>query len=549
MNDLAPVAPADLVPRPYEPMQGRCGGRVRISREARWVWVAVLGFVAMSVWWLTQDDRVPDWDSGFHEFYAAVIHSEVANGQLTQPFTDYNTYPPLVHLVGALSVFAVGLHPMALILSSNIVFVPVLAFGCFGVGKLAYGPRAGLLAALLALGSPMIVSTMHEYYLDAPQAAMIAVSVWALLASRHFERVDIAAVAGVLSGLALLTKETSVIFLAGIVLVAVLRAGPHRYRGQLAFALGACLVAGPWYVYHAAQLSSTLSTIGGLAPNAVQAPPRFSIASLTWYGWNLVNEQVLAPFTLAFLIGVAASTRRLVRGRLTATNVEAELLGGVFVSYLGMTFLLHKDPRYTLPMLVYVAVLGTGWIATLRLPRWRAWLSAAVVLIAAIYFVGISAGIGGAVRIRLPGAQQTLIAQDQLTLYETAGWLRGGPVHDGNIQALLGGLRAAGIRDVLLNTGSDPADFNLAGLRTMLIAQGLHVDNAGAFPANQQASLIRSPPGPTGPPPCQQMNDGSRIYVVRGPAFGLDPTSMRDSGDPHRRYTLICPGRPPLAYP
>ena len=66
------------------------------------------------------------------------------------------------------------------------------------------------------------------------------------------------------------------------------------------------------------------------------------------------------------------------------SNVEPELLAGAVVSYICMTLLLHKDPRYTLPALVFVAVLATGWIATLSRRRLRACLSAAVVAIAAI---------------------------------------------------------------------------------------------------------------------------------------------------------------------
>jgi hypothetical protein len=226
-----------------------------------------------------------------------------------------------------------------------------------------------------------------------------------------------------------------------------------------------------------------------------------------------------------------------------AAGVEPELLAGAFVSYLGMTLLVHKDPRYTLPMLVYVALLATGWIANLSRPRWRALLSAAVLALAAIYFVGISAGVGSAIQFRLPGSRH------EITLYDTAGWLRGAPAHDGDVGALLTGLRANGIRDVLLYTGNDPIDFNEAGLRVMLMAAGLHVAAAGAYPAAEQVSLVLSPPGPAYPPPCQRLNDGSRIYVVAGPALGLDAATLRDRAEPRRRYTLLCPGRRTLLYP
>lgn len=527
--------------------------RARLSSltEAHWIWLAVVVFVAMSAWWLTQDTRVPDFDSGLHELYAAVVHSELATGgQFTHPFTDFNTYPPLVHFIGALAIFIAGLHPMALILSSNVVFVPLLAFGCFGVGRITYGPRAGLLAAVVALGSPMFVSMMHEYDIDPPQAALIAVTIWAVLASRRFERVGMSALAGGLAGLALMTKETSIVFLAGLLLVVLIRGGWRNWLGLILFLFVLENVAGPWYVYHWHAIISTFNTLGGqagLAPGSVQTPPRLSTRNLTWYGWNLINEQVLAPFTLAFLIGAGLAVWRLVRRRITPENYEPELLGGVVVSYLGMTYLTHKDPRYTLPMLVYVAVLGTGWIATLPRPRPRIVLSGAVVALSMIYFFGLSLGIGGAVRIRLPDAQTNIIYPRQLTLYETSGWVRGGPVHDANVHDLLGGLRSVGIRDVIPETGTNPIDFNTWGLRIMAIAQGVGYE--APYPPSEEAYLILRPPGSGGPPACQRLNDGSGIYLVRLPAPGLNFDTLSDPSNPKQRYSVICPGRPPLLYP
>ncbi|MGH2883107.1 MAG: hypothetical protein ACRDPA_10500, partial [Solirubrobacteraceae bacterium] len=44
----------------------RAGLTVSISPEARWLWAAVVVFVAVSFWWLTQDGRIPIWDAGNH---------------------------------------------------------------------------------------------------------------------------------------------------------------------------------------------------------------------------------------------------------------------------------------------------------------------------------------------------------------------------------------------------------------------------------------------------------------------------------------------------
>jgi 4-amino-4-deoxy-L-arabinose transferase-like glycosyltransferase len=533
----------------WPPVREHTVGYVRgISNEARWLWLACAVFVLVSFWWLTQDNRVPDFDSGIHLIYGIVYQSEMASGHLTFPFTDYNSYPPLVHLLGSLTIYLIGIHPMAMILASNVVFVPMLAFGCYGVGKFVAGPRAGLLAGLFALGTPMFVSMMHQFDLDPPEAAMVAVSVWAILESRRFERFGVSVLAGALCGLALLTKETAVVFLVGVLAVALLRGGWRHWRGLLGFVFGLENVAGPWYVYHATQLLGTFTTIGNLAPNSLQAPPRWSARNAGWYVWNLFNEQTLTIFALLFLIGVAIAVWRCVRHRITPENVYPELLGGGLVSYLGMTYLTHKDPRYTLPALVYVAVLATSWIVTIQPRRMRLILSGTVIALSAVYFAGMSFGIGGAVRIPLAGAQNTMIYQNQLTLYETTGWLRGGPQHDGAVLTLLRGLRPYGIHAIGIDPGSSELDFNANGINPLAASVGI-----GTLPTPTSrpdgALLFLHAPKPSDPRPCQRLNDGLGIYVVKGVIDGFNPQLLRNPANSSQRYLFICPGRTSLLDP
>jgi 4-amino-4-deoxy-L-arabinose transferase-like glycosyltransferase len=374
------------------------------------------------------------------------------------------------------------------------------------------------------------------------------VSLYALLASRRFERPWVAGVAGVLSGLALLTKETSVIFLGAPAIVAVLRGGWRRPLGLLAFAAGLGVVAGPWYAYHLHDLTSTANSIGGLAPSPLQAPPRWSLQNLGWYFWDLVNEQVMAPLALAFVIGVVFAVRQCLRRPLAAENVLPELLAGALVSYLGMTYLTHKDPRYTLPMLVYVAVLATGWIAAIARPRLRTALTAAVVALAAINAFGVSTGIGGPVRIALPGAKNTIIFQRQLTLYANVGWIRGGPQRDGDAQALVRGLYKAGIRKVEFDPSVNALDFNSQGLVFLAAAAGM-VSPPTFVNEPDNAFVIRRAVRRGDPPPCQRLNDGSGIYVIQGNAGGINPRKLRNPANPRQRFTLLCPGRGRVLFP
>ncbi len=520
----------------------------RVGGASRELWLLLAGvgaFVAVTIWWLTQDRRVQDWDNGLHTIDAYTIHGELSAGHLSAPFTEFNTYPPLGHLVGALGMFLGGVSPASVIVASNLVFVPLLAAGCFGVGRLVYGSRrAGLLAALFALGTPMVVSEFHEFMLDPQQAAMVAATVWAILACRRFERPGIAALAGALSGLAMLTKQTSAIFLAGPLAVMFLRGGWRNWRGILAFAAPLAVVGGPWYVYHRHELNGLVSVHDGesssTAANAAGSiyPQRLSRKSFGWYFWDALNIQLLAPLALAVLIGAILAIRDCLRDR-SPRNLRPELLGGLLVSWLGMTLITHKDPRYTLPALVYLAVLGSGWIATAT--RARRALTAVLLAVVAINLIGVSTGLGGPLRVTLPGApRDSVLAERHITLYSPDGWLRGGPEHDGDVLGLMRGLRRVGVRTVTFDAASsDAIDFNTSGLQVLALQAGLQpawvYDPAGLGP--RDAFLLRHFPQAGDPPPCRRLDDGSGVYVVLG-----NPVK------PFALYTFLCPGRRPLFY-
>ncbi len=522
-------------------------------RSAGWeiwaLWGGVLVFVLVSVWWFTQDDQALDYDSGLHMMAAITYHYDLVHGPRGFWFTDYNSYPPLFHLLGAASIFVAGIHPMAMMLTSNIVFVPLLAFGCNGTGRLVAGPRAGLLAGLLALGSPMFISMMHEYLIDGPQAAMVAVTVWAILASRRFERAWISAFAGVLFGLALMTKETTVVFVAGPLAVVIARGGWRSRRGLVAFAAAVAVVAGPWYLYHASEIVQSFNGVGQGAPNPLQAPPRFSRRNLGWYVWDLLNQQTLTLYAALFFIGVVSASWRCLRHRVDSGNLYPELLAGAFFSYLGMTYLTHKDPRYSLPVLVYVAVLGTCWIPLIRRPVVRRVLSGSVAALAAIYLIGMSVGIGKAVRIRLPGAQDSMIYQRQLTLYETSGWVRGAAVTDAHVLSLLEGLHSAGVADADLYTGGNEIDFNTTGVEPLMATAGIYPALAPLPPSWHNVEVFVHIPREGEPPPCQTLDDGVGIYVARGNTTGLNPVTLTNPASPSQAFTYVCPGRPPVHYP
>jgi 4-amino-4-deoxy-L-arabinose transferase-like glycosyltransferase len=519
---------------------------VVVSGDARLAAVAALAFLSVTLWWFTQDTRVPDWDSALHTIYAFNVHNAIARDSWTTPFTEFNTYPPLAHLVGALGVFVGGQSTRAVVLALNVAFVPVLAFACYGVGRKLAGTRAGLLAVVFALGTPMIISEAHEAFVDPLQTALVAASVYAILASRRFERLGIAALAGALTGLAMLTKETTPIFIAGLLIVALARGGYRQWRGLIAYGVPLIVIAAPWYLYHLAELNQLViahtSAANAAEPNPLGGtyPTGFSFKNLSWYFWDAANIQLRVALLALFLVGTLAAIRSAVRDR-RSENLYPELLGGAFVSWAGMTWLTHKDPRYDLPALVYVAVLATAWIPSLRL-RVRRWLTAALLAAVAASFASVAFGLGGNgynLRLALPGAyDKSPLGARYLTLYSTSGWLRGPPEHDdGDVLSLM---RALGHRGVAAVTFccANPIDFNVIGLSVMTAEAGLANPVNPAALRPRDVFLAAHAPAPGDPRPCQRLRDGTGIYAELGNPIGK----------PFSNYTFICPGRRPEIY-
>jgi hypothetical protein len=518
------------------------GGSERVPTWARLSLLATIAvFLAVSVGWLVADSRILDWDSARHIFNTWAMRNALESGDLLAPITQENTnhYPPLLYLVGSLGmVFGGWQSTDSAMLAMNFVFAPLLALGCWGTARLAYGELAGVLAAVFALGAPMVISTFHLYMLDVPQASLVAVGVWLLLASRRFERAGISALAGLAAGGAMLLKPTAVIFLAGPVLVMLVRGGWRRPLGLAAFLAAGAAFAGPWYVEQiewvlglAKGATTTAGTAG--AGSGYVTPPRLSVANVLWYGWNLLNIQLLALLFACVVAGTAVAAMRFWRTR-SPGDPTPELIAGAAVSYVGSTFITLKDYRYSLAILVFVAVLGVAWIPALRSRRLRAAGAGAMILIAAVNLIGVSAGIGGRVAVSFdPGHAPTPLGERSVRIYSPDGFIANKPRDDGAVLEIMRALRADGFRKLQHETEGD-VTFSNSGLAVIQTIAGLEYPPS-RNPANMPRDtpfLLRRPVTPGGPRPCGLVEDGWGIYVAQ----------QRDTTVPFESYNLICPG-------
>src|ERR1700679_162877 len=159
---------------------------VSISQWTGYAWGAIgatVAFIAMTCWWLTQNHTLPIYDDGNHLEIAFQFRDMIASGNLLGPFNFVSVYPPLAHMVGTLGALVGGVNLAAPVIANNLVFVSLLALGCYRTGRLLFGSAAGMLAAIFALGSPLLIENLHVFMLAPPMTALIAVTIWLLLAS------------------------------------------------------------------------------------------------------------------------------------------------------------------------------------------------------------------------------------------------------------------------------------------------------------------------------------------------------------------------------
>jgi Dolichyl-phosphate-mannose-protein mannosyltransferase len=396
----------------------RARRRLALPRWSGPAWGAIgvtLLFVAITCWWLSQDRSVQIFDAGTDLNVAFTVHDMFRAGDLFGPLSINYQYPSFAFQVGGLAAMIGGVNVASPILGENLVFGSLLALGCYQVGRLAYGPRAGLLAVVFALGSPLLIEQFHVFLLEVPEAGLMAVAVWLTLASGRFERVGISALAGLAVGCGVATKEQFPLYIAGFLVVAVVRGrGSRNWRGLFAFSAVALVVASPWYIVHLSDLGSFAHTAGaiGIVP-PLSKPPLISLGNLTWYFWNLLNAQLFAVLFVFAAVGFLWAVVVLVRRR-DPGGWTPELVGGGVGAWLALSAMPHHETRYTIPMTIYIAVLGTAWIV--RLPRVASMLATAVLGLAVVATtLGASFGVGKPVIVKLPGYPSASYARPSMT--------------------------------------------------------------------------------------------------------------------------------------
>lgn len=211
------------------------------SRWLRLDWLLLAVLVALVVasnsQWLSLDARAPDSDTGHHFTKSwrcfTLLTAPPGPWQGLAEFYAWPTvFPPLLYLLASVAYWHHGGFSMHAWLYASLLAWPVLVLYTWRLGRLLWGTEAGVLAAVVACTSPLLLVVSRKFFMEFPLAALMAACLYYLLASEGFSRRWESWLFGLFLGLALMVKWTSLVYLCGAAVVALAGTAATTWRAS-----------------------------------------------------------------------------------------------------------------------------------------------------------------------------------------------------------------------------------------------------------------------------------------------------------------------------
>jgi hypothetical protein len=195
---------------------------------------AVLGLVVFHVYnnwvFVTTQVTILGWDRPAH-LARTLIYNDMLQVVNIRSVFEVMTWswnrPPLSHLV-AVPFYRLFGTSTDVALMRNAIFVAMLLFSVYGIGKRLFARKVGLLAAFIVSTYPILFSISRMPYVDYSLAAMVALAIYLLVVCEGFRHRPGSLLLGLVIGLGVLTKWPFVAFAGGPIAYVAIRCGALR---------------------------------------------------------------------------------------------------------------------------------------------------------------------------------------------------------------------------------------------------------------------------------------------------------------------------------
>ncbi|UCH89295.1 MAG: glycosyltransferase family 39 protein [Thermoplasmata archaeon] len=167
--------------------------------------------------WLTKDKMIQGWDAAQYLTYSYQYHllfTDPTRNFFIDFFLINRQRPPLRLIITSPFYGIFGLSVDVAVMT-NVIFMIILLFSVYGIGKYLFSREVGLFAAILVSLFPIIHGLSRSFLVDFPSAAMIALSIYLLLKTEYFTNRKYSILFGLSMGLGLLTRDAYPVFMLG----------------------------------------------------------------------------------------------------------------------------------------------------------------------------------------------------------------------------------------------------------------------------------------------------------------------------------------------
>lgn len=319
-----------------------------------WGWVVFL--LIVNAVWLSLDKNPPAWDQAAH-LRSIILANQWLSGKFWGNFVNlikvFGGYPPLIYIIGGVWSCFVGVS-LAKITFLNTLF---LVAGIIGVNKLAEeltkDKRIALLSGIIFSLLPVIGDISRNMLLD---LALLVWVVWGLFFWIKSDGLRINKYSWgllIMLILASLTKLNGFIYFVPMGAVLLIENFKDKKFWMKMVIGGAVYIVtvGWWWIINSVNIYQYLTGLAGKGEEATD--PMNLLAWRTWIHYlrlfflNQVGPIVAMVFVVSF-------------GFVPKDRNNKKLIWWTVMTYIIFTVIKNKDFRFTLPLLIMVAI-WMGW--------------------------------------------------------------------------------------------------------------------------------------------------------------------------------------------
>lgn len=369
----------------------------------------------VNYFWINNNNIYYHPDEYWHLTFSINIHDILFSNKTDVTFLDNQVFysRPLMPFITAIAIYPLFGTDTNVAIMTNVLFLAVLIFSTYGIGKKLYNKNTGLLAAFLVSMYPIIfgISRFYTYFIGL--AAIISLCFLLLLLCDKFKNRKYSILFGLSSGIGMLLNISFVIFMTIpilYVIISSLKIVGKRERCKIISNLAISLlvmflVAGIWHGYSllthnylgilkmpfntpvtiipTPELFNSIGIISEIEnKNDIYIYLQILLYFFTYYLNVLINYLVFLPFFILLCIGLFFYTKSKNRNNL--------LILWLVIPYIIFSILVIKFKAYIIPLLPAIAILSVFWVFRIKNQRLKKYIILSIVIYGIIQFYIIS---------------------------------------------------------------------------------------------------------------------------------------------------------------